>query len=200
MQKIASHVGDLALIASHDIFQRRKELLHIFSYFSIEIDYPFLAFFVLSQTVCDLKSQPAFLANRYLEIKMKSLIFITFALQAVAVSVSAFVSLNSSRSITSRTFSGTEICILQRNKRAKSQEEDLELTRSVIMKHIGSMEDDFIVDDDDDEEGVVVVERASDTSLEASSDASTGKKTIKDKLKDKGRKIKNKLKSKIQKI
>ncbi len=84
---------------------------------------------------------------------------------------------------------------MARRKPAKSQEEDVELTRAIIMKHIGSVDDDVVDDDDDDEE---VEDVATNSSDEAGSE-SKGNKSIADKLKDKGRKIKNKLKSKIQK-
>lgn len=77
---------------------------------------------------------------------------------------------------------------MARSKPAKSQEEDVELTRAIIMKHIGSVED-FVVDDE--------VEEA-EASVESNESKSTKVSTM-DKLKIKGRKIKNKLKSKIQK-
>ena len=105
---------------------------------------------------------------------------------------------------TSPTISSTNILYMARRKPAKSQEEDVELTRAIIMKHIGSMDDGFVVDDsdDDDDLGVAVAKDlvTSDASEAGASDAaSTGRKSIKDKLKDKGRKMKNKLKSKMKK-
>ena len=99
---------------------------------------------------------------------------------------------------TSPTISSTNILYMARRKPAKSQEEDVELTRAIIMKHIGSMDDGFVVDDLD-----VAVSKdlvTSDASEVGASDAaSTGRKSIKEKLKDKGRKMKNKLKSKMKK-
>jgi hypothetical protein len=122
---------------------------------------------------------------------MKSLFLITFALLAAVASISAFAPNYSRQTITSST---TQMCMARR-KPAKSQEEDVELTRAIIMKHIGSVDDDVVDDDDDDEE---VEDVATNSSDEAGSE-SKGNKSIADKLKDKGRKIKNKLKSKIQK-
>lgn len=66
---------------------------------------------------------------------------------------------------------------------AKSKEEDLELTRTIIMNHIASS--DTVIDDDEDDE--------------AKSDGTvTGGKPLK-KLKSLGSKIKKKLKSKLDK-
>jgi hypothetical protein len=120
---------------------------------------------------------------------MKSLFLITFALLAAVASISAFAPNYSRQTITSST---TQMCMARR-KPAKSQEEDVELTRAIIMKHIGSVDDDVVDDDDEEVEDV-----ATNSSDEAGSE-SKGNKSIADKLKDKGRKIKNKLKSKIQK-
>ena len=117
---------------------------------------------------------------------MKSFFLVTFALLAAAASISAFAPNYSRKTlITSRIK-----LFMARSKPAKSQEEDVELTRAIIMKHIGSV-DDFVVDDDVEE-----------TEAEASDESNESKSTkvsIKDKLKNKGRKIKNKLKNKIQK-
>ena len=125
---------------------------------------------------------------------MKSFFLITITLLAAALSVSAFSPSYSSRRSISSLISNTKLCMARR-KPAKSQEEDLELTRAIIMKHIGSMDDDgFVVDDSDDSD----VEDSDTSSADASEAASTGKK-LGDKLKDKGRKIKNKLKSKMMK-
>ena len=94
---------------------------------------------------------------------------------------------------------------MARRKPAKSQEEDVELTRAIIMKHIGSMNNEgSVVDDADDDDDIdVAIAKdlvTSDASEAGASDAaSTGRKSIKDKLKDKGRKMKNKLKSKMKK-
>ena len=115
---------------------------------------------------------------------MKSFFLVTFALLATAASISAFAP-NYSR----KTLITTNIKLfMARSKPAKSQEEDVELTRAIIMKHIGSVED-FVVDDDVDE---------AEASVESNDSKSTKVSTM-DKLKNKGRKIKNKLKSKIQK-
>ena len=75
---------------------------------------------------------------------------------------------------------------MKRNKPAKSQEEDVELTRAIIMKHIESTEDTTIDDDDSD-----VVATSSTGSTE-------GKKPLK-KIKSIGKKIKNKVKKKLEK-
>ena len=138
---------------------------------------------------------------------MKSLFLITFTLLAAALSmVSAFSPTFNYRSRhmkTSPTISSINILYMARRKPAKSQEEDVELTRAIIMKHIGSMDDGFVVDDSDDDDLDVVVAKdlvTSDASEAGASDAtSTGRKSIKEKLKDKGRKMKNKLKSKMKK-
>lgn len=44
-----------------------------------------------------------------------------------------------------------ENSMIRRDKPARSQEEDLELTRVIIMKHISSHDDDYEDDDDDDD-------------------------------------------------
>mmetsp|Transcript_13190 Transcript_13190/g.19854 ORF Transcript_13190/g.19854 Transcript_13190/m.19854 type:complete len:121 (+) Transcript_13190:233-595(+) len=117
---------------------------------------------------------------------MKSFFLITFALLATAASISAFAP-NYSR----QTIIASRIKLFMgRSKPAKSQEEDVELTRAIIMKHIGSVED-FVVDDDTVEEVEASSEEADDESRES--------KSMKDKLKGTGRKIKDKLKSTIQK-
>ena len=67
-------------------------------------------------------------------------------------------------------------------KPAKSKEADLELTRSIIMKHIASSNDD-VVDDDD----------------EAQQSTSSSVEPLKKKIKSVGKKIKNKVKSKLNK-
>ncbi|KAK1733056.1 hypothetical protein QTG54_016194 [Skeletonema marinoi] len=117
---------------------------------------------------------------------MKSFFLITFALLATAASISAFAP-NYSR----QTIIASRIRLfMARSKPAKSQEEDVELTRAIIMKHIGSVED-FVVDDGTVEEVEASSEEADDESNES--------KSMKDKLKGTGRKIKDKLKSTIQK-
>jgi len=122
---------------------------------------------------------------------MKSPFLITFALMAAVAFTSAFAPNYSRQTLTSST---TKTCMARRQP-AKSQEEDVELTRAIIMKHIGSV-DNYVVDDDDADEEVDDV--GTNSSAEAGGQ-SKGNKSIADKLKDKGRKIKNKLKSKIQK-
>src|SRR6056300_1212016 len=92
---------------------------------------------------------------------MKSLFLITFALLAAAAlsMVSAFSPTFNYRSrhmTTSPTISSTNILYMARRKPAKSQEEDVELTRAIIMKHIGSMDDGFVVDDSDDDDDLDV--------------------------------------------
>lgn len=117
---------------------------------------------------------------------MKSFFLATFALLAAAASISAFTP-NYYR----KTLITSHIKLfMARSKPAKSQEEDVELTRAIIMKHIGSM-DDFVVDDD--------AEEAEKGASDESNESKSTKVSIKDKLKNEGRKIKNKLKSKIQK-
>mmetsp|Transcript_9528 Transcript_9528/g.13645 ORF Transcript_9528/g.13645 Transcript_9528/m.13645 type:complete len:130 (-) Transcript_9528:127-516(-) len=128
---------------------------------------------------------------------MKSFFLVTFTLLAAAASISAFAP-NYSRN----TVTASRIKLdMARSKPAKSQEEDLELTRSVIMKHIGSMED-FVVDDvveetepDDDEsdESGSLKDRLKDAIKDKLKDS------VKDRLREKGREIKDKLKSRIQK-
>ena len=115
---------------------------------------------------------------------MKSFFLVTFALLAAAASISAFAPNHSRKTLITSHIK----LFMARSKPAKSQEEDVELTRAIIMKHIGSVED-FVVDDE--------VEEA-ETSVESNESKSTKVSTM-DKLKNKGRKIKNKLKSKIQK-
>eukprot|EP00985_Skeletonema_marinoi_P008547 scaffold3900_cov94-Skeletonema_marinoi.AAC.1 len=75
---------------------------------------------------------------------MKSFFLITFALLATAASISAFAPNYSRQTIIA---SRVKKLFMARSKPAKSQEEDVELTRAIIMKHIGSVED-FVVDDD----------------------------------------------------
>ena len=116
---------------------------------------------------------------------MKSFFLVTLALLAAAASISAFAPNYSRKNLI--TSSHIKL-FMARSKPAKSQEEDVELTRAIIMKHIGSVED-FVVDDDVDE---------AEASVESNDSKSTKVSTM-DKLKNKGRKIKNKLKSKIQK-
>lgn len=70
-------------------------------------------------------------------------------------------------------------------KAAKSKEEDLELTRSIIMSHIASS-DDLVMDDGDDDNG-----DDDDESPSSSSPVS--------KIKSAGKKIKDKVKSKLSK-
>ena len=103
---------------------------------------------------------------------------------ALIGSVSAFAQNYSRQTITSTT----KLC-MARSKPAKSQEDDVELTRAIIMKHIGSVDD--YVDDGADEEVEDVV---TNSSVEAGGESKENK-SIKDTLKDKGRKLKNKLKS-----
>lgn len=116
---------------------------------------------------------------------MKSFCLVTFTLLASAASISAFAPNNSRNAVAAPSMK----LDMARSKPAKSQEEDLEKTRSIIMKHIGSMED-FVVDD--------VVEKAM-----SDDDESDGSESLKDRswnaIKEKGREMKNKLKSKIQK-
>lgn len=69
---------------------------------------------------------------------------------------------------------------------AKSKEEDLELTRAIIMNHIAS--DDSVVDDGD-----------ADSSTAGSSADGEGSRQPLKKIKSIGSKIKNKLKSKLEK-
>ncbi len=116
---------------------------------------------------------------------MKSFFLVAFALLAAVASISAFAPNNSGNTLTASRIK----LQMARSKPAKSQEEDLELTRSVIMKHIGSVED-FVVDD-------VVEEAKADN--ESDESESSDKSSVKDKLREKGREIKDKLKSKIQK-
>lgn len=116
---------------------------------------------------------------------MKSFFLVAFALLATAASISAFTPNYSRKTLIT---SSHNKLFMVRSKPAKSQEEDVELTRAIIMKHIGSVED-FVVDDE--------VEEA-EASVESNESKSTKVSTM-DKLKIKGRKIKNKLKSKIQK-
>ena len=85
---------------------------------------------------------------------MKSIFLVTFALLAAATSVSAFAQNYSRQTITSTT----KLC-MARSKPAKSQEDDVELTRAIIMKHIGSVDD--YVDDGADEEVEDVVTNSS---------------------------------------
>ena len=117
---------------------------------------------------------------------MKSFFLVALALLATAASISAFAPNYSRKTLI--TSSHIKL-FMARSKPAKSQEEDVELTRAIIMKHIGSVED-FVVDDEVDEEA--------EASVESNESKSTKVSTM-DKLKNKGRKIKNKLKSKIQK-
>ena len=116
---------------------------------------------------------------------MKSFFLVALALLATAASISAFTPNYSRKTLIT---SSHNKLFMVRSKPAKSQEEDVELTRAIIMKHIGSVED-FVVDDE--------VEEA-EASVESNESKSTKVSTM-DKLKIKGRKIKNKLKSKIQK-
>ncbi len=125
---------------------------------------------------------------------MKSFL-VAFTLLAAAASISAFAPLYSQNTVTASRIT----LDMARSKPAKSQEEDLELTRSVIMKHIGSMED-FVVDD------VVVEEPESDDDESEDSESlrdrlkdAIKKDSVKDRLREKGREIKDKIKSKIQK-
>ena len=128
---------------------------------------------------------------------MKSFL-VAFALLAAAASISAFAPNHSRNTVTASRIK----LDMARSKPAKSQEEDLELTRSVIMKHIGSMED-FVVDD------VVVEEPESDDDESEDSESLRDrlkdaikdklKDSVKDRLREKGREIKDKIKSKIQK-
>ena len=87
-------------------------------------------------------------------------------------------------------------------KPAKSAEEDLDLTRAIILKHISAMDDsvDDSVDDDDggdDESGGS--SDSSDYLMSLSSSTSEKIKKPLKKAKSVGKKIKNKLKKKLSK-
>jgi len=73
-------------------------------------------------------------------------------------------------------------------KPASSKEEDLDLTRSIIMQHIASADNDILADDDDDGQSQKVV----------ASDGKGNRQPMK-KIKSFGSKMKKKIKNKIQK-
>ena len=120
---------------------------------------------------------------------MKSFFLFALALLAAA-SVSAFAP-TFQRKTANASGANVQLC-MARGKPAKSQEEDLELTRAVIMKHVGSVEDYVVDDDTDDSEG----ESIGEAILEKGKDLL--KDGLRDRLREKGRKVKNKLKTAIE--
>ena len=127
--------------------------------------------------------------NTHFEINMKSFFLFALALLAAA-SVSAFAP-TFQRKTANASGANVQLC-MARGKPAKSQEEDLELTRAVIMKHVGSVEDYVVDDDTDDSEG----ESIGEAILEKGKDLL--KDGLRDRLREKGRKVKNKLKTAIE--
>jgi hypothetical protein len=87
---------------------------------------------------------------------MKSLFLLCiFALLAIAPSIAAFAgSMNSGNIASSKKFgrSYVKVGMGRNNRPAKSQEEDLELTLAIIMKHIKST-DEMVNDVDDSDDG-----------------------------------------------
>ena len=122
---------------------------------------------------------------------MKSLSYITiFALLAIAPAiVSAFAPGRiPSQKVVASKFNTIQLNLkFSKGAPAKSKEEDVDLTRAIIMSHIAmtddDIEDDIIGDDDFDSEESVDVEK---------------NEPLK-KIKSVGRKIKKKLKSKLKK-
>ncbi|KAL3767004.1 hypothetical protein ACHAWU_004502 [Discostella pseudostelligera] len=94
---------------------------------------------------------------------MNSLLFALVALLAIStpaiISVSAFAPgmITSANLAPNSIRMDIENGMVRRDKPAKSQEEDLELTRAIIMKHI-SISDKGYDDDDDDEDDVNVLQ------------------------------------------
>jgi len=89
---------------------------------------------------------------------MKSLFhFCIFALLAIAPFIAAFAhgSINSGKSASNKKFGRLYVKAgMERNNRpAKSQQEDLELTLAIIMKHIKSTDSGVVDDVDDSDDG-----------------------------------------------
>lgn len=77
---------------------------------------------------------------------------------------------------------------------AKSKEDDLELTRAVIMRHIASSEDEAVYDEDDDDDESPKNDGADDALQKIKS---IGTK-VKSKVRSKAGKLKSKVKSRLE--
>lgn len=84
--------------------------------------------------------------------------------------------------------------VMGRDKVAKSKEDDLELTRAIIMQHIAS-DDNTVVDDNNDDSSQTDSEDGEGKLEKIKSNVKRGQK----KIQSVGSKIKNKLKNKLEK-
>jgi len=81
-------------------------------------------------------------------------------------------------------------------KFARSNEEDLELTRAIIMQHISSADDNMMVADDDEQSQTAGASTSSSSGVSA--DGKGNRQPLK-KIKSFGSKMKSKIKSKLDK-
>ena len=127
---------------------------------------------------------------------MRSFPLFIAALLIIARPVSAFVPgrvPSCGCNVASDTVNFDRLNVIMGGKPAKSKEEDMELTRAIIMKHIAST-DDTVVDDGDEEESQPVASSSSSSSS-TDRDEKPGKR---EKIKSLGRKVKKKVKKKLK--